>query len=91
MAKKLDSEKRLGKSPDRADAYVNGLYALQFVEGQLIGGRDTYSDAFEDDDIYSGGYSAMVVYGRGQSEKGSGPPLDSGIIADYAIVSLSVN
>jgi hypothetical protein len=54
-------KKRLGKSPDRADAYVNGLYALQFVEGQLIGGRDTYSDAFEEDDIYSGGYSAMAM------------------------------
>jgi hypothetical protein len=27
--------------------YVNSLYALQFVEGQLIGGRDSYSDDYE--------------------------------------------
>ncbi len=45
---KADIKKRLGNSPDRADAYVNGLYALQFVEGQLIGGRDAYSDEYED-------------------------------------------
>ena len=54
---KADIKKRLGNSPDRADAYVNGLYALQFVEGQLIGGRDAYDD-FEDSP-YCGGYSAM--------------------------------
>jgi hypothetical protein len=30
---KAEIKKRLGNSPDRADAYVNGLYALQFVEG----------------------------------------------------------
>ena len=30
---KADIKKRLGNSPDRADAYINGLYALQFVEG----------------------------------------------------------
>jgi hypothetical protein len=40
-----------------ADAYVNGLYALQFVENQLLGGRDVYDD-FEDLP-YCGGYSAM--------------------------------
>jgi hypothetical protein len=54
-------KKRLGKSPDRADAYVNGLYALQYVEGVLIGGRDTYSTGFEDDDVYSGSYGAMAM------------------------------
>jgi len=53
-------KKRLGKSPDRADAYINGLYALQYVEGDLIGGRSTYSSGFDDyDDIYGGGHSAM--------------------------------
>ena len=30
---KADIKKRLGRLPDRADAYVNGLWALQFVEG----------------------------------------------------------
>jgi hypothetical protein len=45
---KADIKKRLGNSPDRADAYVNGLYALQFVEGQLVGGKDAYG-AYEDD------------------------------------------
>ena len=47
---KSEIKKRLGNSPDRADAYVNGLYALQFVDGQLIGGRrDRYADDFDDD------------------------------------------
>ena len=55
---KADIKKRLGNSPDRADAYVNGLYALQFVDGQLIGGRDAYADEYEDSP-YCGGYSAM--------------------------------
>jgi hypothetical protein len=36
---------------------VNGLYALQFVEGELVGGRDGY-EAF-DDEIYNGRFSAM--------------------------------
>ena len=54
-------KKRLGKSPDRADAYVNGLYALQYVDGELIGGRGTYSNGFDDDGIYAGGYSAMAM------------------------------
>ena len=45
---------------DRADAYVNGLYALQFVEGELIGRRAAYTDAFEDS-IYDGSYSAMAM------------------------------
>ena len=54
-------KKRLGNSPDKADAYVNGLYALQYVEGELIGGRDVYGDKYEDDDIYCGGYSAMAM------------------------------
>ena len=55
---KADIKKRLGRSPDRADAYVNGLYALQFVEGQLVGGKDAYSDDYEDSPTF-GGYSAM--------------------------------
>jgi hypothetical protein len=55
---KADIKKRLGNSPDRADAYVNGLYALQFVEGQRVGGKDTYADACEEWP-YGGGYSAM--------------------------------
>jgi hypothetical protein len=60
---KSEIKKRLGGSPDRADAYVNGLYALQFVEGQLIGGRrDSYSNDFDDDfedSPYGGSHSAM--------------------------------
>ena len=55
---KADIKKRLGNSPDRADAYVNGLYALQFVEGQIVGGRDVYADAFEET-LFDGRYSAM--------------------------------
>ncbi len=55
---KADIKKRLGNSPDRADAYVNGLYAMQFVEGQLVGKRDSYSDEFEDS-IYNNHCSAM--------------------------------
>ncbi|MHC4290350.1 MAG: hypothetical protein ACYSOF_02040 [Planctomycetota bacterium] len=62
---KSEIKKRLGNSPDRADAYVNGLYALQFVDGQLIGGRrDSYSDDFGDDfddEPYGGNYSAMAM------------------------------
>jgi hypothetical protein len=58
---KADIKKRLKKSPDRADAYVNGLYALQYVEGEIIGGRGTYSNGFDDDDIYAGGYSSMAM------------------------------
>ncbi|MCK4959622.1 MAG: hypothetical protein KAT00_09475, partial [Planctomycetes bacterium] len=57
---KADIKKRLGNSPDRADAYVNGLYALQFVEGELVGRKDSYSD-FEDESIYGGSYSAMAM------------------------------
>ncbi|MHC5000772.1 MAG: hypothetical protein ACYTE1_08160, partial [Planctomycetota bacterium] len=60
---KSEIKKRLGNSPDRADAYVNGLYAMQFVEGQLVGGRrDRYSDDFEDDFEdwpYGGRHTAM--------------------------------
>ena len=37
-----------------------GLYALQFVEGQLIGGRDAYDDEYEDSP-YGGNYSAMAM------------------------------
>ena len=58
---KADIKKRLGNSPDRADAYVNGLYALDLIDGEIIGGRDTYSDSFDEDDIYSGRYSAMAM------------------------------
>jgi hypothetical protein len=54
---KADIKKRLGNSPDRADAYVNGLYALQFVEGQLVGGRDAYNSTEEDS--FQGKFSAM--------------------------------
>ena len=56
---KADIKKRLGNSPDRADAYVNGLYALQFVDGELIGGRDSYTDSFDSETPYSGRFSAM--------------------------------
>ncbi len=55
---KADIKKRLGRSPDRADAYVNGLWALQFVDGQLVGGKDAYADDYEDEP-YGGEYSAM--------------------------------
>ena len=57
---KSEIKKRLGNSPDRADAYVNGLYALQFVEGQLVGGKDVYADAFVDSP-YGGSFSAMAM------------------------------
>ena len=57
---KSEIKKRLGNSPDRADAYVNGLYALGFVEGQWVGGKDVYADAFEDS-LYGGGHSAMAM------------------------------
>jgi hypothetical protein len=49
---KAEIKKRLGRSPDRADAYVNGLYALQYVEGEIIGGVGTYSNGFDDEDDY---------------------------------------
>jgi len=62
---KADIKKRLGNSPDRADAYVNGLHALQFVEGCLqahkIGGYERTDDYSDDDDIYNGRYSAMAM------------------------------
>lgn len=57
---KADIKQRLGRSPDRADAYVNGLYALQFVDGELVGGRDSY-EAFGEESIYGGRYSAMAM------------------------------
>ena len=57
---KAEIKKRLGNSPDRADAYVNGLYALQFVDGQLVGGKDAYADDYEDEP-YGGNYSAMAM------------------------------
>ena len=54
---KADIKKRLGSSPDRGDAYVNGLYGLQYVEGEVIGGIGTYSNGFDDDDdLYSGSF-----------------------------------
>src|SRR6056297_763347 len=56
---KADIKKRLGNSPDRADAYVNGLYALEFVDGEIISGRGGYSSGFDDDDdeyCYSGSF-----------------------------------
>ena len=48
MDPKADIKKRLGNSPDRADAYVNGLYALDLIDGELVGKRDSYSDPFAD-------------------------------------------
>lgn len=58
---KADIKKRLGNSPDRADCYVNGLYALQFVDGELIGGKSTYADGFESESPYGGPFSAMAM------------------------------
>ena len=55
---KADIKKRLGNSPDRADAYVNGLYGLQFVEGELIGRKDAYSEKY-DNSPFNGRFSAM--------------------------------
>lgn len=54
---KADIKKRLGNSPDRGDAYVNGLYGLQFVQGQCLGRQDSYVD--EDSSSSYGSYSAM--------------------------------
>jgi hypothetical protein len=51
------SKSGLVVSPDRADAYVNGLWALQFVEGTLVGGKDAYADEY--DSVYGGSFSAM--------------------------------
>jgi hypothetical protein len=45
---KADIKKRLGNSPDRADAYVNGLHALQFLDGKVVGRRDAYADDVPD-------------------------------------------
>ena len=56
---KADIKKRLGNSPDRADAYVNGIYALDFVEGELVGKKDSYSE--DEDEVYSGNFSAMAM------------------------------
>jgi len=56
---KADIKKRLGNSPDRADAYVNGIYALDFVEGELVGRKDSYSE--DEDDIYAGHFTAMAM------------------------------
>ncbi len=56
---KADIKKRLGNSPDRADAYVNGIYALDFVEGELVGKKDSYSE--DEDDIYAGHFTAMAM------------------------------
>ena len=58
---KSEIKKRLGNSPDRADAYVNGLYALQFVEGGIVGGRDRYTDGFDSENPYGGRFSAMAM------------------------------
>ncbi len=51
--------KTLGNSPDRVDAYVNGLYALDLIDGELVGKKDSYSE--DEDDVYSGNYSAMAM------------------------------
>jgi hypothetical protein len=56
---KAEIKKRLGNSPDRADAYVNGLYALQFVDGELVGRRDAYSDEDSMEGLYRGNWGAM--------------------------------
>ena len=61
---KVDIKKRLGNSPDRADAYVNGLYALQFVEGELVRGKSGYRDPFADcyeNDEYLGNHTFMAM------------------------------
>ena len=42
---------------DRVDAYVNGLYALGYVEGTALRGADGYvDDPYEE--LYWGGHSA---------------------------------
>jgi len=51
------------------DAYVNDLYALQFIEGQLVGGRDAYSPT-EEEDYFRGKFSGMGM--RGQGDKNAG-------------------
>lgn len=35
---KLDTKKRLGRSPDRADAFVYGMYGLEYVNATVDGG-----------------------------------------------------
>lgn len=56
---KAEIKKRLGNSPDRADAYVNGLYALQFVDGELVGRRDAYGEDDSMESLYWGNWGAM--------------------------------
>jgi len=60
---KADIKKRLGNSPDRADAYVNGLHCLQYVEGVVFLPHGGYANRFDgfDDDIYADDYSAMAM------------------------------
>jgi hypothetical protein len=57
---KADIKKRLGNSPDRADAYVNGLYALRFVDGQRVGKHSGYSEE-DENDLFNRNYSAMAM------------------------------
>lgn len=55
---KAEIKKRLGGSPDRADAYVNGLYGLQFVERPLNDGLDDYGQRYPDC-LYQGNWGPM--------------------------------
>ena len=58
---KSQIKKRLGGSPDRADAYVNGLYALDFIDGEILHRkrkyRDPFAECYEDD-----GYTMKDAY-----------------------------
>lgn len=61
---KSQIKKRLGNSPDRADAYVNGLYALDFIDGEILHRKRKYRDPFADcynDDINLGSHSFMAM------------------------------
>lgn len=56
MEHKNDTRKRLDRSPDRADAYVLGLWALQHIQPKSRTKKDAYSTVNED---Y--GYNPMTV------------------------------
>jgi len=43
MEAKSETKKRLGYSPDRADAWVQGIWALQYVQPVVLNKRDRYS------------------------------------------------
>ena len=50
LEKKLKTKARLGRSPDRGDAYVIGLYSLQFVQPESEGVKEWFRGQEGDDE-----------------------------------------